>query len=375
MSVPSTGGDRAEVVFSDDDLARVRMSSSLELVSEVIGAAHRRHTQEQPTLRGWEQRIGDDLGPIGAQILQDLRSGVFLIRGLLTYADIDTDLGFDDRLEVSLARPSSEWADPLLELRSRGIPVQPGLAEGRPAALEAISGAARRFHNAAVAPYWDHMSAAAVGPALAWMQTMSTAGLEALFNGLHPAITWRRPALSITADWRHCGPACPHRALMATMQKGGVARFSVSSRGLTIIPTILSPICLLWFDHEEGPSVAARLLLVPIPITPATLPEAGTSQPDPLADLLGLTRACVLQACADGPLTTTSLARAIGISNSSASEHAAVLRSAGLVVSERQANRVVHRATDIGVALARNASASTQFAASQIHRHLSVDVD
>lgn len=52
-----------------------------------------------------------------------------LIRGLLTYADIDTDLGFDDRLEVYLSRGTPEWADPLLKLRSWGIPVQPGLAE------------------------------------------------------------------------------------------------------------------------------------------------------------------------------------------------------------------------------------------------------
>ena len=41
----------AEVVFSDDDLTRVRISSRLELVSEVIGAAHHRHSQLQPALR------------------------------------------------------------------------------------------------------------------------------------------------------------------------------------------------------------------------------------------------------------------------------------------------------------------------------------
>ena len=92
---------------------------------------------------GVGQRTGETLGPIGGQVRHDLRSGTFLIRGLLTYADIDTDLGFDDRLEASLSRPSREWADPLLELRSWGIPVQPGLAEGQPRALSALSGAAR----------------------------------------------------------------------------------------------------------------------------------------------------------------------------------------------------------------------------------------
>ena len=98
-----------EVVFSDDDLARVRVSSRLELVSEVIGAAHHRHSQLQPSLRGWGQHTGEALGPIGAQVMRDLRSGTFLIRGLGTYADIDTDVGFADRLETSLSRPTSEW--------------------------------------------------------------------------------------------------------------------------------------------------------------------------------------------------------------------------------------------------------------------------
>jgi hypothetical protein len=100
---------RVEVVFSDDDLARVRLSSRLELVSEVIGAAHQQHSQLQPSLRGWGQHTGEALGPIGAQVIRDLRSGTFLISGLMTYADIDTDDGFDDRLETSLSRPTAEW--------------------------------------------------------------------------------------------------------------------------------------------------------------------------------------------------------------------------------------------------------------------------
>lgn len=342
---------RVEVVFSDGDLTRVRVSSQLELVSEVIGAAHRRDTQLQPSLRGWGQHAGEALGPMGAQVLRDLRSGAFLIRGLLAYADIDTDLGFADRLETSLSRPTVDWADQLLELQSWGIPVQPGLAEGRPDALTALSGAARKFHDAAIAPYWDRMRAAAVAPARAWMQTMSTEGLEVLLNGLHPDISWHRPALSIIPDWRHCPPSCPHRALVAAFQRDGVARLGVSRRGLTIIPTVLSPICCLWMDLEDGPWRTARLLLVPVSVTSHALQNVVTVQGDPLAELLGLTRACVLRACVHAPQTTTSLARAVGISNSSASEHAAVLRAAGLLTSERTANRVEHRATPIGAAL------------------------
>jgi len=148
------------------------------------GAAHCGGSQIHPSVRGWGQHIEEALGPIGAQVLRDLRSGTFLIRGLLTYADIDTDAGFADRVETSLSRPTREWADPLLE-RSRGIP--PARTRGRPPdALSALSGAARMFHDAAVGPYWDRMCSAVVTSALAWMHTMSTEGLEALLNSLHP---------------------------------------------------------------------------------------------------------------------------------------------------------------------------------------------
>lgn len=69
-----------------------------------------------------------------------------------------------------------------------------------------------------------------------------------------------------------------------------------------------------------------------------------------LSALLGATRAAVLEAIADGG-STTDLAQRLGISPSSASEHAAVLRGAGLVVSARSRNQVRHRLTPLGAAL------------------------
>lgn len=69
-----------------------------------------------------------------------------------------------------------------------------------------------------------------------------------------------------------------------------------------------------------------------------------------LSALLGATRAAVLEAIADGG-STTDLALRLGISPSSASEHAAVLRGAGLTVSIRSRNQVRHRLTPLGAAL------------------------
>ena len=76
---------------------------------------------------------------------------------------------------------------------------------------------------------------------------------------------------------------------------------------------------------------------------------AGRGRPatgDPLAALIGRTRAAVLRSL-DGGTTTTELARRLGISVSGAS-HASALRAAGLVSSRRDRNRVLHATTDLG---------------------------
>jgi DNA-binding transcriptional ArsR family regulator len=80
------------------------------------------------------------------------------------------------------------------------------------------------------------------------------------------------------------------------------------------------------------------------------------SDGDGLGDLLGATRAEVLRLSHD-QLTTSELARSAGISVASASQHAKVLRLAGLVTSHRIGRAVVHEPTPLGVGLAAANSA------------------
>ncbi len=78
-----------------------------------------------------------------------------------------------------------------------------------------------------------------------------------------------------------------------------------------------------------------------------------------LADLVGATRATVLDSLLGRTLTTSELARATQISLPSASEHASVLRAAGLLASSREGARVYHRLTTVGIALAAGGSGVT----------------
>jgi DNA-binding transcriptional ArsR family regulator len=340
-----------EIVFSDDDLARVRVALTLDPMSEVMAAAHHRSPQ-RPVLHDWARETAVQLGPLGSEVLGDLRSAAVQINAL-GMQDLQLRRSFDDRLEVGLSRPSQHWVYAMAELQSWGMPVQPGLLEARPRAIAAIGAAARRFHQVAVAPYWDQLNAAVAATATGWMRTLSMQGLEQLLNNLHPTLSWRPPALSVTPDMRSCGPSCPHRFMVALLYGPWGGRLPVSSRGLRIIPTAFSPFCALWMNYEPDRGMAIEGLIVPVTTSRHAF-KTGSDAGDSLADLLGNTRACVLRACIDTPLTTTTLARSVGISNSSASEHATVLRSAGLITSERRGNQVIHHTTQLGAALAYN---------------------
>lgn len=78
--------------------------------------------------------------------------------------------------------------------------------------------------------------------------------------------------------------------------------------------------------------------------------EGSPSRERPLASLLGRGRAAVLRMVESG-CTTTELARRMGVSAALASEHARIMREAGLLASVRDRNTVVHALTPLGVDL------------------------
>lgn len=96
-------------------------------------------------------------------------------------------------------------------------------------------------------------------------------------------------------------------------------------------------------------------------VYPATipLPLVGEAGEDPLADLLGHTRAAVLS-LALTERTTTEIARELGISAAAASGHTKVLRGAGLIATRRRGKAVLHAVTPLGVRLLENSGHSSQ---------------
>ncbi|WP_344962505.1 winged helix-turn-helix domain-containing protein [Streptomyces thioluteus] len=94
-----------------------------------------------------------------------------------------------------------------------------------------------------------------------------------------------------------------------------------------------------------------------LPPAPSGLPPAPSGPADGLAAVLGRTRLDALLVLADEH-STTGLARRLGVSNATASSHAAALRGAGLITTARAGRAVVHRRTALGTLLVRRSGSS-----------------
>ncbi|WP_433303298.1 helix-turn-helix domain-containing protein [Actinoplanes sp. CA-030573] len=149
-----------------------------------------------------------------------------------------------------------------------------------------------------------------------------TAGLDAALATLGPGISWEPPVLAVSS------PA-----------DGDVL---LNGRGLRLVPSVFWP--------RPGVSVAGyRRPTVSYPIHPA---PASPPRPrdDPLAALVGATRAEVLRALTTG-CGTTQLARRLEISPATASAHVTALREAGLAATRRTGKAVHHTLTPLGLQL------------------------
>lgn len=350
-----------QIVFSDDDLARVRVWTRLDVIAEMMYASRPWPAPDRmATLGGWSKRTVTGLGPLGAPVLQDVRSNLFqfisggcpTLHAGLALGMFPDDADLDELVDDVLALPTRHWTDMIGHHRGLlGDPSRRG-AGSRPDTRAAIGEALRHFHRVALRPYWDQLNALTSVITAGWMHTLASRGLEALFAEFHPGVSWHQSTLSVAvAGPEVCHPRCfAHH--MTDNEDAVVERMPASGRGLTIMPTVFNRGCGIWADFDHVNGYSAYCLAVPLPVTWEWF-ETGVpiGARDALGELPGPTRSWVLQACADAERSTSRLARAVGISISSASEHAAVLRAAGPVRSERRGNTVVHSITPVGEVL------------------------
>ncbi|MEU6209556.1 DUF5937 family protein [Streptomyces sp. NPDC085612] len=185
-----------------------------------------------------------------------------------------------------------------------------------------------RAWNALVEPHWPRLRALLEADVLFHSRRLAAGGLEALFDGLHPDLSWDSSSLTLTIE----RPSHHERVL------GG--------RGLLLMPSaFVWPQIAGGFDPPWQPTVVYPARGIGALWTPA-----GEDTPAPLARLLGRGRADVLCALEE-PASTTALAHRLGLAPSTVSAHLRILQDAGLLLSARHGHQVRYERTPLAIAL------------------------
>ncbi|WEH33269.1 helix-turn-helix domain-containing protein [Streptomyces sp. AM 4-1-1] len=337
--------------FTGVDLSKVRMAARPDALWETILSFHRLRDRRASTVFGdWRTetrpRLNGETRLLAAIVPQRGYFPDFLTPTQGNGEPFGLDAGMEalrdtppERLhrELSLVasgRPQQTRLGGLGGNRSahgtavRERPPHPrleALTEGRVEPLGRLIGALRGYHRAAVEPYWPHIQASVEADRAVRGRALLDGGADELLGTLPPMMRWRAPVLE--ADY----PVDRELRL--------------DGRGLLLQPS---------FFCRGTPVVYRDPHLPPVLVYPVTHPGAPTfAEPGPwLGRLVGHTRSAVLRSIGDG-CTTSELARRAGVSLASASQHACVLREAGLVHTLRHGSSVLHTLTPLGGSLLR----------------------
>ncbi|WP_405442596.1 ArsR/SmtB family transcription factor [Streptomyces niveus] len=318
--------------FTAGDLARTRVADGPDPLWECVLSLHRlQERQSDPAIAHWKKEVFRQ-GRDSLRLLLPLVPARGYFPDFLTPAE--SAQGFEAGLDAVLSTPQSQLHDQIGRLATDRPPDRRPLdpwarsvAEGAAPVLRHLGEALRDYRQHAFGTSWQRIRALVEADRTWRARTQWQGGTDAMLDAFGPWLRWRPPVLE--ADY----------PVDQDLRLGG--------RGLLLIPS--------YFCHRT-PVTLADPSLPPTLVYPARPPGPGPTPPPAsatdahLARLLGHTRAAVLQSLGDR-CTTSELALRAGVSISSASEHAAVLRGAGLITSHRRRNCVHHSLTPVGLAL------------------------
>jgi DNA-binding transcriptional ArsR family regulator len=320
--------------FTADDLERIQVSATLGPLAETVLALSLLRRPEQPLAQ-----FGRWRSQVQGRITPQMRALMALIPAGSMGVDLCTLTGaaptIEQGVQALLAVPREHL---LVEMeytdRFRRLPAA-AWAMAETGARDQLADATRAAYQALVQPYWARIHACLHAEQVARSRMLAYEGADRLMASLQgPRIRWRPPVLEILTA-RH-------------------SEMHLDGRGIALVPSVFvgkSPS----LHHDPNDERATPRLLLPAA-------QDGTGRPHlwdgprlrgaALAALVGRNRAAVLGSIADG-CTTTELAGRVGISLAAASQHASVLRGAGLIASRRQGSAVLHVLTPLGVELLR----------------------
>lgn len=312
--------------FTPDDIGRVRIAANPDPLWETVFSLFRlRRPGPEPVFGRWRAHA------LRASRRADLELLLPLVQ-FAYYPDFLTPAeglqGLPAGLEALLSTPVSRLRTDMSALARLGRPTPAWmrrLAEGDRETLERLAGAIRSQHAAVVEPIWPEARAAVEADRSRRARVLLEEGCEGLLHSYRPMMRWEPPVLEIDVSFEQS--------------------VHLSGRGLLLMPSYLS-----W----GSPDVLRDTSLPPVLVYPVENElrlGVGTRAADTdLTALIGQTRTSVLESIGDGR-TTSELARRVGVSVASISQHTAVLREARLIRSSRAGKAVLHTITPLGAAL------------------------
>ncbi|WP_329395264.1 winged helix-turn-helix domain-containing protein [Streptomyces melanogenes] len=311
--------------FTAEDLLRVTFADEPAPLMELGLAMAMVQRAAVPQFSRWQRRAREAL-PREATALFGLVPPT--ARGPMFLDPLST--GLDDGLDLVLATPASRVRAELDRVCPTRRPVTPwikDLADGEREAWQTLERAMRAAHSALINEPWSRIEAGFQAERAWRTRLLARDGIRTTLAGLAAGGRWEGTAL--------------------VFPRPEPVDAALSGHGLVLLPSVLwsRPLVAL---YEEAPSVLIYPAVTPLPL----LDEAPA---DPLGVLLGRTRAAILDLL-PRELSTSDIAKELGISKSSASEHAKALRDARLIVTQREGKAVWHSCTPLGLELLRGAA-------------------
>lgn len=325
-----------KVIFSREDILRTRVAPAADPVWELVLSLHLLQGRgRDPLLTEWRRTVASGLRTDTTAERYRLLLALNPPRGyfpdfLTPYASKE---GLDAGLEAIRGTPADLLRRDLTRLaEENALPASASaLARGEPEVLSHLTDSMVRYQSLAVTPYWSRIQAAVEADRARRARAMLDGGTEGLLASLRPNMRWADGVLEV-------------------LDYPDSRELHLDGRGLLLVPSFFcarTPVALL--DPSLPP-----VLVYPVDRLGGLMPEPGSdadaAQREALAALLGRTRAAVLEAADEG-CTTGEVARRLRISAAAASQHTTVLRNAGLLVSHRDRNTVLHTLTPLGRAV------------------------
>jgi DNA-binding transcriptional ArsR family regulator len=325
------------ILFSGEDLARTRVAPAPDPVWELVLSLHLLQDRggRDDTIGGWRRVVQETLRRDGRlatmQLLFRLNPPHNYFPDFLT--PWESLYGLDAGLEALRATPTAQLRRDLsLLAEQRSLPsAASALARGEPEVLRHLTASMAEYGRVAIEPYQARLQAAVDADRARRARALLDGGAQGLLASLRPSMRWADGVLEI--------PDYP-----------STRDLHLAGRGLLLVPS---------FFCDRTPVALVDPTLPPVLVYPVDrlggLPPVRSTAGEPaqrqaLSALLGRTRAAVLEAVGGGS-STGEIARRLGISPAAASQHTSVLRNAGLLVTRRDRNTVLHTLTPLGLAM------------------------